>query len=544
MSGGETPGATDEKITAEKATATPSVPPLQPEDAPPVAEMPLESVVSPPPESAVQADAGGPEAAAQAVESPEAEMETLPLTDAIPETAAEEIDLDLNMNEAAVEPVSEISQQPPDTTDDAAIALTESVEQTPAALSFSEPAEADVQAVEAPVGAATAKVENSPQIETVLEQIPEGPAAGEFQAWPEPEVLDLTGDEPVESETLGADIIEMVELEASQQEPQIPAALDTMPSSENDGGETGVGRKDDLKPAEVEEIAAEPKSELMTESLGDTILLEPADEVLPAAADTTETVAASVNSEVSAPAPDPWARPDTSTIIAKAQVDAGGVKEPAEGDISAEVLKIEKAAQDMVAAIRKQKESLSNPDELEKHKAAEAEAQALKKQKAALAKARALKKQNLIVAKAAALKHKKAAEAKAQALKKQKQAQAKLEAAYPEESVAAPVNSADGRPAVADEGTTSSMMQKLLKKYQGRAIGINYDNSMEIKEAKLVETNREFFSVFVQDKKLHYSYPLRNIFTVIEGKDGVEAGDSKKQAKFKAVIKVYPLVPF
>ena len=390
--------------------------------------------------------------------------------------------------------------------------------------------------------AVTPSFENTPQ--TSPEKVQEETTAQELQAFPEPEVLDLTGDEPVESETLGADIIEMVELEASQQDLHISEARDTMASSENDGDETGVGRKDDLKPVEVEEIAAEPKSALMPESLGDTILLEPADEVLPAAADTTETVAASVIPEVSAPAPDPRIRPDTSTIIAKAQVDADGVKEPALGDISAEVLKIEKAAQEMVAAIQKQKVSLTNPDELQKRKAAEAEAQALKKQKAALAKARALKKQNLILAKAAALKRKKAAEAKAQALKKQKQAQAKLEAACPEEAVAAPVNSADGRPAVADDGTTSSMMQKLLKKYQGRAIGINYDNSMEIKEAKLVETNREFFSVFVQDKKLHYSYPLRNIFTVIEGKDGVEAGDSKNQAKFKAVIKVYPLVPF
>jgi hypothetical protein len=299
-----------------------------------------------------------------------------------------------------------------------------------------------------------------------------------------------------------------------------------------------------LEPVEVEEIAAETESELMSESLGETILLEPANEVLPAAADATKTLEASANSEIKTPPGAPRARPDTSAINAKAQVDVAAVKKQAEADVSAEVLKIEKAAMEMAAAIQKQKKSSLDSDELEKQKAAEVRDQALKKQKAALAKARALKKQKLILAKAAALKRKKAAEAKAQALKKQKQAQASLEAAHPEEAIAAPVKSPGGPSAVARGEATKSRMQNLLQKYQGQSIGINYDNSMEVKEAKLVEANREFFSVFVQDKKLHYSYPLKNIFTVIEGSDGVEAGASGQQGKFNAVIKVYPLVPF
>ena len=60
----------------------------------------------------------------------------------------------------------------------------------------------------------------------------------------------------------------------------------------------------------------------------------------------------------------------------------------------------------------------------------------------------------------------------------------------------------------------------------------------------LVEANDEFFSVFVKDQKLNYSHPLKTILTIIEGQDGVEAGTAEQKAKFKAVVKVYPLVLF
>jgi hypothetical protein len=90
----------------------------------------------------------------------------------------------------------------------------------------------------------------------------------------------------------------------------------------------------------------------------------------------------------------------------------------------------------------------------------------------------------------------------------------------------------------------SAKMLGLLKKYEGQAIGINYDNSAAIKEAHLVEANDEFFSVFVKDKELNYNHPLKTILTIIEGQDGVETGESEQKEKFKAVVKVYPLVLF
>ena len=171
-------------------------------------------------------------------------------------------------------------------------------------------------------------------------------------------------------------------------------------------------------------------------------------------------------------------------------------------------------------------------------KLARAQAEALKKQKAAQAKAEALKKKKEALAKARASKKQEAIQARADALKKQKEAQAKAEASSQEIECASTGVS---------QATAASMnhyerLLGLLKRYKGKAIGINYDNSSEIREAELVDANEEFFSVRVKDKKLQYSYPLKTILTIVEGQEGVETGEGDKKAKFDAVIKVYPLV--
>ena len=125
-------------------------------------------------------------------------------------------------------------------------------------------------------------------------------------------------------------------------------------------------------------------------------------------------------------------------------------------------------------------------------------------------------------------------------MKKQKAAQAQAEASSQEIQ-----RSSTGMPqAAAASMNHYARLLGLLKRYKGKAIGINYDNSSEIRKAELVEANEEFFSVRVKDKKLQYSYPLKTILTIIEGQEGVETGEGDKKAKFDAVIKVYPLVLF
>jgi len=204
----------------------------------------------------------------------------------------------------------------------------------------------------------------------------------------------------------------------------------------------------------------------------------------------------------------------------------------------------------VLEALKKQREKQTKAEALNnqqavqasaKKKMAMAKAEALKKQKAAQAKAEALKKQKAAQAKALALKKERANQARLEALKKQKEAQAKAEAAAQEIEVAS-----DRIPLADSESTVGSheKLLGLLKRYKGKAIGINYDNSAEIKAAELVDANEEFFSVLVKDKKLQYSYPLKTILTIVEGQEGVEAGDDDQMTKFDAVIKVYPLVLF
>jgi hypothetical protein len=84
----------------------------------------------------------------------------------------------------------------------------------------------------------------------------------------------------------------------------------------------------------------------------------------------------------------------------------------------------------------------------------------------------------------------------------------------------------------------------LLKKYEGQAVGINYDNSANIRAAELAEVNSDYFTVVVPEKKLRFTFPLRTLLSVVEGDDGVEAVVGGTATKMKVVLKVYPLVLF
>jgi len=326
---------------------------------------------------------------------------------------------------------------------------------------------------------------------------------------PEPEVVDLAGNEPDESETLGEDIVELIEIDATRHESETQSAAVTLPPPDKSGEAAKTYPVQELPAENNADIVIDAEAELTSKSLGDTILLEADDEVKPAAGNL----------------------PDK-------------IEETAGSESTDDALKIEKAAQEMSEAIEKQKAALAEAQKIKMQKQVLTKAQALKKQKDAQVKVIALKKQKMILAKAAALKRKKAALAKAKAGPKQQDAQTPVETAKKVDSAAANTVPAAGKPKIDRSLETNSTMKSLLEKYKGQAIGINYDNSAEIREAQLVEANSEYFSVFVKDKKLHYSYPLKSVLTVIEGQDGVDAGDPEKKGKFNVVIKVYPLVLF
>ena len=82
-------------------------------------------------------------------------------------------------------------------------------------------------------------------------------------------------------------------------------------------------------------------------------------------------------------------------------------------------------------------------------------------------------------------------------------------------------------------------IKDLLKKYEGQTIGINYDSPTEIKGANLVKVGDDIFSILIMDDELMKSYPLRNIMSVIEGVNGVNAGNMEEESPFSIVIQVY-----
>ncbi len=355
-------------------------------------------------------------------------------------------------------------------------------------------------------GAAEAVAEVIPLADKVTPKAATEDPAG----MPATPVLEVSGEDAPESETLGEDILELMADETS--EPETPqnqheAAVETKAETNADS----TPDSSDTKDGELEAIllASDDEVQSGTPSL-------PKDTEAAGKAEASEEIV-----ELAAPVAGAAAKSEDSSAAGEAQSKANAIQKQTDAQASAAAVKIEKAAQGSAESQKKSKTA--------------AEAKLPKKQKAALSKAQALKMKKLKIAKAQALKRKKAALVKAQALKKQKKAQAGIENANPE--------MATGSTETKNMEANTKMLG-LLKKYQGQAIGINYDNSADIKEAELVEANDEFFSVFVKDQKLNYSHPLKTILTIIEGQDGVETGTPEQKSKFKAVVKVYPLVLF
>ena len=319
---------------------------------------------------------------------------------------------------------------------------------------------------------------------------------------PETPVLEVGGEDTSESETLGADILELVQVEASEQESAEEQASETVKTLDEPATETTA----ESASGETHDSSENNDGDL------EAILLATAEEDQPLSVnvdDAVETGASEEPVELS-----------TEAVVdeAKSGESSEVIQTLASGKTSVEAMKIEKASQELAAA--------------------------QKKQKVALARAKALKMKKLKLAKAQALKKKKLKLAKAKALQKQKVAKTGIEKSNTEVAAGSQSREADNSSRIIQPMDTNTKMLGLLKKYEGQAIGINYDNSAAIKEAQLVEANDEFFSVFVKDKELNYTHPLKTILTIIEGKEGVETGESDQKEKFTAVVKVYPLVLF
>jgi hypothetical protein len=84
-----------------------------------------------------------------------------------------------------------------------------------------------------------------------------------------------------------------------------------------------------------------------------------------------------------------------------------------------------------------------------------------------------------------------------------------------------------------------SKIREILKKYEGRDIGINYDSPTEIKGANLVKVGDDLFSIVIIGDRLMKSYPFGSIISVIEDMNGVSSGDKEEKSTFSIIIQVY-----
>jgi len=84
-------------------------------------------------------------------------------------------------------------------------------------------------------------------------------------------------------------------------------------------------------------------------------------------------------------------------------------------------------------------------------------------------------------------------------------------------------------------------MKELLKKYEGEAVGINFDDPAEIKSARLASVNEDHFSIMVPENELVHSYPYSHIVSIVEGAEGVPIDTSGETPTYPAVIRVYHL---
>jgi hypothetical protein len=83
-------------------------------------------------------------------------------------------------------------------------------------------------------------------------------------------------------------------------------------------------------------------------------------------------------------------------------------------------------------------------------------------------------------------------------------------------------------------------LRDIIRAYEGQSIAINYYDSTQVQEAELIFVNNLFFSAFVKNQNLLYSFPLHTIISVAEKIDSESGGKSVPHARFPAVITISP----
>ncbi|MDX2501819.1 MAG: zinc ribbon domain-containing protein [Deltaproteobacteria bacterium] len=188
---------------------------------------------------------------------------------------------------------------------------------------------------------------------------------------PKTPVLEVSGEDTSESETLGADILELVQVEATEQESAEAQISETLKPVD----EPAIEQTTESAPDETPEGSKNNDDDL------NSILMAPADEDQPLKQPLSGGVEDAVETGASEK---PAAKSDDSSDVIQKQAD---------GQASGEAIETEIANQDLAEARKKKMAAQARAKALKVHKLKLAKAQALKKEKLKLAKAQALKKQ-------------------------------------------------------------------------------------------------------------------------------------------------------
>ena len=218
------------------------------------------------------------------------------------------------------------------------------------------------------------------------------------------------------------------------------------------------------------------------------------------------------------------------------------------------IARLEKEAETLklqTAALQKEKQAYEKADLIKRERLKQERQEVLKKEQEAQEKIAALEEKILALGKEAEtlIKDKEelaveAARRKAQDEKEAEQHRRKEKEAQ-EKAAALELERQDARKrikTILETVLPKPTMKELLEKYEGEAIGINFDDPAEIKGARLAKVNEDHFSIMDPENELVHSYPYSDILSIVEGAEGVPIDTSDEKPTFPVVIRVMHLM--
>jgi len=145
-----------------------------------------------------------------------------------------------------------------------------------------------------------------------------------------------------------------------------------------------------------------------------------------------------------------------------------------------------------------------------------------------------LKREKEALEKATAEQEEKEARRKEKALQKEKQEQEKAEALRRER-----MDQKKRTETVLTRIAPRPDIRGLLQKYEGKKIGLNYDDPAEVKSVWLAKVNEDHFSVLEMDKEFVYSFPFSSILSFVESADGMAADGGADAAVYALAVRVH-----